>query len=210
MKTIVTLSKLFIGLILLVLVSTHIAGATTDSVLDRVDRDSGFIPVVDTPLLDSLGLSTADQVSLTQKAKEISEQYKGSSESIEKSAVNAAGTYIEDSMEKITTADGTPFEGGTTIEYTISPDNQVSGTVCFKFIEQGWTIKINGIVTGFLTPDTGKLIIQSSDAFIKYAGNNYPITMNVDAQYNGAGFDGVKELSMAGTTGTLGFHADPV
>jgi hypothetical protein len=33
--------------------------------------------------------------------------------------------------------------------------------------------------------------------------------MNVQAQYNGSGFDGTKDLMMAGTSGTLGFHVNP-
>ena len=79
----------------------------------------------------------------------------------------------------------------------------------FKFIEQGWTVKVPGTIHGSLTPETGKLEIQSNDAFFKYAGEKYPIEMNVQAQYNGSGFDGTKDLSMAGTSGTLGFHVNP-
>jgi hypothetical protein len=33
--------------------------------------------------------------------------------------------------------------------------------------------------------------------------------MNIEAQYNGSGFVGTKELSIAGATGTLGFTANP-
>jgi hypothetical protein len=33
--------------------------------------------------------------------------------------------------------------------------------------------------------------------------------MNVNAQYDGSGFVGIKELSIGGTTGTLGFQSNP-
>lgn len=160
-----------------------------------------------TGLLDGMGISVADRQSITDQAKTLQASMK-SSTAPGIAATNAAGSYVEESMEKITTKDGKPFEGGTTTKFVISPDNQVSGTVDFKFVEQGWTITIHGTVTGFLTPDTGKLVIHSSDAFLKYAGKQYPIVMEVQAQYNGTSFDGTKDLTMAGTSGTLGFHAE--
>jgi len=208
MKPIVTYIIIFATMFLFIIAGTQPVGADTALITDKVSHVSEYTTVVETPLLDSLGLSALDQVTLTQKAKEISEQYENTTH-VEKEALNVAGSYLEDSMEKITTAEGKPFEGGTTIAFTISQDNLVSGTVVFKFIEQGWTIKVNGIVSGFLTPDTGKLVLHSNDAFIKYAGKQYPITMNINAQFNGVGFDGSKELSVAGTTGTLGFYANP-
>ena len=168
----------------------------------------GTIPAVDTPLLENLGITAANQATLIRQAKDISDRYKNTS-SEEKPALSASGTYLEDSLEKITTSNGKPFEGGTSINFTISSDNQVSGMVVFKFIEQDWTIKVHGKVTGFLTLGTGKLVIKSSDASVKYAGKQYPLTMNVEAQYDGSGFMGTKDITFAGITGTLGFHANP-
>ena len=47
--------------------------------------------------------TAADRVTLTEKAKEISNHYK-STTSVEKPALSAAGGYLEESMEKITTS----------------------------------------------------------------------------------------------------------
>jgi hypothetical protein len=200
--------SVFSILLIIVLAGIVVTGVNADVVSGQVSPGKGTTPVVDAPLLDSLGISSADQQTLTRKAQEVSDRYK-SMQFEEKSAVSAAGIYREDSMEKITTSNGQTFEGGTTITFTISPDNKVSGDVAFKFIEQGWTIKVKGTVTGFLTPDTGKLIIKSNDASVKYAGKQHKLTMNIEAQYNGSGFVGTKELSIAGATGTLGFTANP-
>jgi len=112
-------------------------------------------------------------------------------------------------MKKTTGVDGSLFEGGADIDYTVSPDNSVTGTVAYKFIEQGWTIKVKGTVSGEVTPD-GSLTLTSQDASVKYAGNTYPISMNVNAQYNGNGFEGTKVISAAGVTGTLDFTGNPV
>lgn len=201
-----TTAYLYTGIIILALMATMVIPATATSgliVTTPIEEDEG------TGLLDGMGISVADRQSLEQQAKALQTSVQ-SATGPQIAATNAAGTYVENSMEKITTTDGTVFEGGTTTNFVISPDNQVTGTVDFKFIEQGWTITIKGTVTGFLTPDTGKLIIHSDDAYLKYAGKQYPIVMEVEAQYNGTSFDGTKDLTMAGTSGTLGFHADPV
>jgi hypothetical protein len=167
---------------------------------DKIETDTG------NDILAGMGISTADQQSMSEQVKSLQVTNKGIT-TPQTAALHATGSYTENSMEKITTKDGKPFEGGTTIKFVISPDNSVSGNVDFKFIEQGWTITIHGTVNGTLTPDTGKLVIHSSDAVLKYAGKNYPIVMEVEAQYNGSSFDGTKQLTMAGTSGTLGFHA---
>ncbi|NLV27429.1 MAG: hypothetical protein GXY48_09740 [Methanomicrobiales archaeon] len=117
---------------------------------------------------------------------------------------NIAGKYQDKTMKKTTGVDGTLFEGGADIDYTIAPDNSVSGTVAYKFIEQGWTIKVKGTVHGQVSPN-GNLNLISNDANVKYAGSNYPITMNVNAQYTGDQFEGTKVISAAGVTGTLDF-----
>ena len=208
MKLPVTFGTRLTIVLFLVLAGILVAGVSGEGITGQVSPAKGTTPAVDTPPLDGLGITAADQKTLIEQAKEISDRYK-STTTQNKPALSAAGNYLEDSMEKITTSSGKPFEGGTTITFTISPDNQVSGKVDFKFIEQGWTIKVHGTVTGFLTPDTGKLVIKSNDAFVKYAGKQYPLTMTVDAQYDGSGFVGTKDLSFAGTTGTLGFHANP-
>ena len=195
-------------LLFLVLACILVAGVSGEGVTGQVSPGKSTTPAVDTPVLEGLGITAADQQTLMEQAKKISDRYQ-STTTQNKPALSAAGNYREDSMEKITTSNGKPFEGGTTITFTISPDNQVSGKVDFKFIEQGWTIKVHGTVTGFLTPDTGKLVIKSDDASVKYAGKQYPLTMTVDARYDGSGFVGTKVLTFAGTSGTLGFEANP-
>nr|WP_319540145.1 hypothetical protein [uncultured Methanospirillum sp.] len=204
----VTIRTKIFSLILLILIATQVASVFGEAVTGQEGENKGNIPDSDGSLLTSLGVSTEDQQKFAEKAKEISEKNKIST-SAQKAAMNVAGAYIENSMEKITTSDGKPFEGGTTINFTITADNKVSGTVDFKFIEQGWTVKVHGTVTGTLTPSTGNLVIYSNDATFKYAGKQYPITMTVKAQYNGSGFDGSKDIVLAGTSGTLGFHANP-
>lgn len=199
-------AMLYTGIVILALIATIVIPATATSgliVTTPVEEDEG------TGLLDGMGISVADRQSLKQQAKDLQARAQSTS-GPQTAATNAAGTYLENSMEKIITTDGTVFEGGTTTNFVISTDNQVTGTVDFKFIEQGWTITIKGTVTGFLTPATGKLVIHSNDAYLKYAGKQYPIVMEVEAQYNGTSFDGTKDLTMAGTSGTLGFHAEPV
>lgn len=191
------------------LMSTQVVSVFAEAVTGQTGKDQGNVPSSDTSLLTSFGVTPDDQQKFAQKAKEITEKNKAST-GVQKAALNVAGDFVESSMEKITTSDGKPFEGGTTINFTITADNKVTGTVDFKFIEQGWTVKIKGTVTGTLTPSTGKLEIHSNDATFKYAGKQYPIILNVKAQYNGSGFDGTKDIAMAGTTGTLGFHATPV
>ena len=119
------------------------------------------------------------------------------------------GTYQDKTMKKTTGVDGSLFEGGADIDYTVSPDNSVTGTVAYKFIEQGWTIKVKGTVSGMVSPD-GSLTLSSHDASVKYAGSTYPISMDVNAQYNGNGFEGTKVISAAGVTGTLDFTGVPV
>ncbi|HWQ64258.1 MAG TPA: hypothetical protein VN429_07560 [Methanospirillum sp.] len=205
----VTIRTQIFTLILLVLMSTQVVSVFAEAVIGQNGKDQGNLPASDTSLLTSFGVSSDDQQKFAEKAKEITEKNKAST-GVQKAGLNVAGEYVENSMEKITTSDGKPFEGGTTINFTITADNKVTGTVDFKFIEQGWTVKIKGTVTGTLTPSTGKLEIHSNDATFKYAGKQYPITMDVKAQYNGSGFDGTKDLVMAGTKGTLGFHANPV
>ena len=208
MKLPVIFSSRFTILLLLFLAGMIVAGVAGEGLSGQVIQGKSGNPMVDDPLLDTLGISAADQQILTQKAKEISDNYK-SIKTVEKPALSATGNYVENSMEKITTSNGKPFEGGTSIDYTITPDNKVSGTVKFLFVEQGWTIKVPGTVTGSLSPDTGKLVIKSTDASVKYSGKQYPLTMTINAQYDGSGFVGTKELSMAGTTGTLGFQSKP-
>lgn len=115
------------------------------------------------------------------------------------------GSYQDKTMKKTTGVDGSLFEGGADIDYTVAPDNSVTGKVAYKFIEQGWTIKIKGTVHGMVTPD-GNMKLTSNDANVQYAGNNYPITMNVNARYNGEGFTGTKVINAAGVTGTLDFN----
>lgn len=114
------------------------------------------------------------------------------------------GSYQDTTMKKTTGVDGSLFEGGADIDYTVSHDNSVSGTVAYKFIEQGWTIKVKGTVSGEVSPD-GTLTLTSDDAMVKYAGQTYPISMNVNAQYTGDQFEGTKVITAAGVTGTLDF-----
>lgn len=125
------------------------------------------------------------------------------------SPVEIAGTFQDKTMKKTTGVDGSLFEGGADIDYTVSPDNSVSGTVAYKFIEQGWTIKVKGTVSGQVN-DNGGLTLSSNDASVKYAGQTYPISMTVNAQYNGNEFEGTKVISAAGVTGTLDFTGERV
>ena len=201
MKTPVVLYTVIILIGMITVMAIPVSATGGSIAASPVEEDAG------SGLLDGMGISVEDRQSLADQAKTLQASVK-SAPVTEVKATSAAGSYIENSMEKITTKDGKPFEGGTTTKFVISPDNQVSGTVDFKFIEQGWTITIHGTVTGFLSPDTGKLVIHSNDAFLKYAGKQYPIVMEVQAQYNGTSFEGTKDLTMAGTTGTLGFHAE--
>lgn len=119
------------------------------------------------------------------------------------------GTFQDKTMKKTTGADGSLFEGGADIDYTVAPDNTVSGKVAYKFIEQGWTVKVKGTVSGQVT-ENGGLTLTSNDASVQYAGQTYPISMTVDAQYNGNQFEGKKVITAAGVTGTLGFTGERV
>jgi hypothetical protein len=195
-------------LLLLFLACTIVAGVSGEGLTDQVKSGKNSESVVDDSLLNSLGISAGDQQYLTPQARDVSDKYKNV-QMTQKAAQSASGNYTEESMEKITTADGKPFEGGTEIDYVITPDNRVSGKVNFIFMEQGWKVKVHGTVSGFLTPDTGKLVLKSDDTFVKYSGKQYPLTMDVNAQYDGSGFVGTKELSIGGTTGTLGFQSNP-
>ncbi|WP_146199661.1 hypothetical protein ACKUB1_18460 [Methanospirillum stamsii] len=125
------------------------------------------------------------------------------------SPVQIAGAYQDKTMKKTTGVDGSLFEGGADIDYTVAPDNSVSGKVAYKFIEQGWTIKVKGTVSGQVN-DNGGLTLSSNDASVKYAGQTYPISMTVNAQYNGNEFEGTKVISAAGVTGTLDFTGERV
>ncbi len=59
-------------------------------------------------------------------------------------------------------------------------EQNVTGTVKYLVEQQGWKITLPGTITGLISPETGKIEITSTDAFISYGGTTYPITMNVE------------------------------
>lgn len=97
------------------------------------------------------------------------------------SPAQVVGTYQDKTMKKTTGVDGSLFEGGTDIDYPDSPDNSVTGTVAYKFIEPGWIIKVKGTISGIVSP-ADSLTFSSYATSVKYAGNTYPISMDVNSQ----------------------------
>nr|WP_319540150.1 hypothetical protein [uncultured Methanospirillum sp.] len=64
-------------------------------------------------------------------------------------------------------------------------DIAVSGTVAYNTeSDGGWKFTIPGTVKGSISPDTGVVTIESSDAYLTYAGKKYPIKMNINALMN--------------------------
>lgn len=64
-------------------------------------------------------------------------------------------------------------------------DIQVSGTVAYNTVsDDGWKFSIPGTVKGSISPNTGEITIESTDAFLTYAGKKYPIKMNINALMN--------------------------
>jgi len=66
-----------------------------------------------------------------------------------------------------------------------NPDIAVTGTVAYNTeSDGGWKFTIPGTVKGSISPDTGVVTIESSDAYLTYAGKKYPIKMNINALMN--------------------------
>ncbi len=59
-------------------------------------------------------------------------------------------------------------------------EQKVTGKVKYFMEQQGWKVSLPGTITGVLSPDTGTIIIDSSDAVISYGGVKYPVTMNIE------------------------------
>jgi hypothetical protein len=79
--------------------------------------------------------------------------------------------------------EGTQFEGSTLIEFHVLADNTVEGTVTYKFIEQGWTIKLHSAICGNYDLKSKQLDMRSTTT-TKYAGKDYDLIMQVKATYD--------------------------
>lgn len=67
----------------------------------------------------------------------------------------------------------------------IQPNKPLSGTVNFSTKnENGWTFTIPGTINGSYHSDSGSIHLESSDAYVSYAGKKYPIQMNIHAFMN--------------------------
>lgn len=71
---------------------------------------------------------------------------------------------------------------GTLISCDKNPDINVTGTVKYKTeMDNGWSFSIPGTIKGSISPETGLISIESSDAVISYGGKTYPLKMNINA-----------------------------
>lgn len=126
---------------------------------------------------------------------------------VELSSSTYRGNYLDTTSDKVDPQDDRPFVGGATVQYTINPDNTITGTADYKFVTPGWTINKQGTISGKADPVTGSLQISSNqDADITFLGEKIPIEMNINAKDEGKGFEGTKTITLADLTVTLGFH----
>ncbi|HWQ64065.1 MAG TPA: hypothetical protein VN429_06575, partial [Methanospirillum sp.] len=61
-----------------------------------------------------------------------------------------------------------------------SMEQKVTGKVKYYIVQQGWTVSLPGTITGVLSPDTGEINLNSTDAVISYGGVKYPVTMQIE------------------------------
>jgi len=70
------------------------------------------------------------------------------------------------------------------LEFDIN-DTSILGTASFAMVEQGWTVKLPGTITGVYNPKNGNVTFATIPKTAKYAGKDYPYGIRVTGVLNG-------------------------